>query len=265
MILTDKFGNKYECNFNFDKCNTLILSGGAIKCLYFLGALHRLKDINFKYYAGTSCGSIVSTLLCIGYSPYEIFNQFVKSYKNEITTALNFTMQNIHQMFLGKSISPDITFEELFKINNKELAFVATNITKLKEEIFCRKTHPNTPIMVAIEMSCSLPIIFPIAKYNNDVFVDGVFFDNFPIKLCKVFNDSNNVLAISTKTSHFNKTSLLKFYQNPCKFKIIFIPDPINKYFYVSKEDQFLMFVTGYNYINDNIIKCEKIKRRNSL
>lgn len=249
----DKFGNTYYCDFKFGGCNTLILSGGGEKCVYFLGALTRLKNLKLKYYAGTSCGAIVSSLLSIGYSPVEIFKRLLKTPKNLfITKTLDFVLENVENMFEEKGLSKNITFQEFTLKTGKQLAFIASNLTKLKEEIFCVQTHPNTPVVVAIKLSCSLPIIFPIAKHNNEIFTDGIFFDNFPIKLCNIFEKRYKVVAITTSSSHYDKR-LLQYYSNPDVFKIIIIPDLFNKYFSASREDKFCMFVSGFNYVDENI------------
>lgn len=263
----DKFGTKYTCDFDFKDCNTLILSGGALKCIYFLGVLFNLKKElpSFKYFAGTSCGTIIVTLISIGYTPYEIFQIFNKTTKNlklSLSKTLETTINILESMFEKKGFTKDITFKQFEICTGKQLAFIASNISKLKEEILCSVTHPNTPIIIAIKLSCSLPIIFPTSKWNNDIYSDGIFFDNFPIKLSKLFKYSKKVIAISTLNSHYDKR-ILEYYKNPDIYKIILIPDLIKKYFFATPEDLFCMFVSGENYIKKNL--SIKRKRRNSI
>ena len=62
---------------NYD---TLILSSGGVKGLYMLGALYYFsekKSTSFKKYIGTSVGAIISYLLAIGYSPFEILSTLI--------------------------------------------------------------------------------------------------------------------------------------------------------------------------------------------
>lgn len=262
----DKFGTHYYCDFDFKDCNTLILSGGALKCIYFLGVLYEINQKNFRYYAGTSCGTIIVSLLSIGYTPFEIFKTFVskiKSTKISLSKSLEMVINTLEEMFEAKNIQKNITFKQFEIKTGKQLAFVASNITKLKEEIFCIDTHPNTPVITAIKLSCSLPIIFPTSKWNNEIYSDGIFFDNFPIKLTKMFKRTKKVIAISTLSSHYDKR-IKEYYKNPGIYKIILIPDIIRKYFNATIEDLFCMFVSGENYIQNNRAILKK-QRRNTL
>lgn len=259
----DKYGIDYKCDFDFKGANTLIMSGGALKCIYFLGSLFEIYSVTqFKYFGGTSSGAILATLLCIGYTPVEIFKKIVTTPKcGQITKTLDYTVQNIEKMFIDKNISPNITFEELFLLTGKELAFISSNVSKLREEIFSKYSHPNTKVITAMKLSCSLPIIFPVCKLNNDIFIDGIFFDNFPIKLSKIFKNSTKVVCITTTSSHYDRR-ITEFYKHTNIYKIIMIPDCDNNYFCEKKEDKFLMFVTGYNYILENINKSTKRRKR---
>ena len=57
--------------------NILVISGGGMNAVAFLGALTKLKEleiiVNPEIYCGTSAGSILSLLLSIGYSPSSIY------------------------------------------------------------------------------------------------------------------------------------------------------------------------------------------------
>lgn len=264
-LFKDKYGIIYECDFNFKDCNTLIMSGGAFKCIYFLGSLHKIcTKTEFKHYAGTSCGAILATLLSVGYSPLEIFKKLLKiKVTLNITKSLEYTIQIVEEMLEEKNISKKVTFEELYLKTGKEIAFVSSNVSRLREEIFSKYTHPHTSVILAMKLSCSLPIIFPISKYNNDIFIDGIFFDNFPIKLSKLFTGTKKVVCITTSSAHYDRR-VTAFYKFPSIYKIIMVPDIYNKYFWVSREDKFCMFVSGYNFVEEYIHKPIR-KRSNTL
>lgn len=260
----DKFGINYICDFNFSGCNTLILSGGAFKCTYFLGALSRLNNLKFKYYAGTSSGAIIITLLSVGYTPIEIFKELYKTPEDlSIYNTLDFVLLKVEKLLEKKGLIKNITFKDMMLQTGKQVAFIASNISKLREEVFSAETHPLTPVIVGLRMSCSLPIIFPVAKYNNDIYSDGIFFDNFPIKLSNFFNKTYKVIAITTSSSHYDKR-ITNYYSKPDIYKIIIIPDYNHNYFHLKSEDKFYMFITGFNYINDHICNQDTV-RRNSI
>lgn len=268
MEFVDKFGVEFTCDFNLNDCNTLILSGGALKCITFLGALYRIEYILNKiiYYAGTSSGSVVATLLSIGYSPVYIFKIFYSQKSVPVCDSLDLVLSNLKILFRKKGIDPNITFKQLFELNGKYLAFVTTNVSKLNEEILCHITQSDMPVLIGIKLSCSLPIIFPIAKYNSYIYADGIFFDNFPIKLSNMFPFKKSVLAITTLNSHYDKR-LHKFYKNPKIYKILMIPDNVKKYFNATKDDKFCMFSRGFNFCDESIKYCKKYKicRRHSI
>lgn len=271
MFFKDKYDLKYECDFDFKGCNTLILSGGAYKCIYFLGALDRIKKLEYlknlsglKYFGGTSSGALIITLIALGCSPYELFSELLKDRHENITKLLDIALNVVKKKLAERSMDENITFKEFEAMTGKQLAFVVSNISNLREEIFCMQTHPDTPVITGIKLSCSLPIIFPVARYNNSIYTDGIFFDNFPLKLAKLFPKSYKVICITTLSSHYDRR-MKEFYNNTKIFKIILVPDHIRKYICVSKEHKYRMYVTGYNYVNKHIIKDKKHKRSNSF
>src|SRR5271156_5786165 len=101
---------------NFD---TLVLSGGGIKGLAILGALHYVHDqlkvfTNFKNYVGTSIGSIICYLLIIGYTPLELLLYFFSTRFDEDLTfnminffkgdgAVSFSLIETHLITLTKN------------------------------------------------------------------------------------------------------------------------------------------------------------------
>lgn len=268
LYFKDNFDKTFKCDFDFKQSNTLILSGGALKCIYFLGALSRIyntKLVNFKYFGGTSCGAVLCILLSAGYSPVEIFNEFFKQKtKNiNITKSLEKTCKLVEDMLQVKNINKDVTFGGFFDITGNDVAFVTSNVSQLREEVFSRYTHRDTEIVKAMKLSCSLPVIFPITTHNNEIYADGIFFDNFPIKLCKLFKKRTKVVCITTASSYYDKR-ITEYYKNPDIFKILLIPDKTSKYFWLNREEKFLMFISGFNFVDENITK-RKTVRRNSI
>ena len=64
----------------------LCLAGGGIKGAAHIGALKVFEEENIKFdcFAGTSSGSIVATLIALGYSVdemYQLFKKYAKSIK----------------------------------------------------------------------------------------------------------------------------------------------------------------------------------------
>ena len=57
------------------------------------------------------------------------------------------------------------------------------NNTQKKLEMLNYETSPDIPCLIAIRMSCNLPLIFDRFKYMDSYYLDGGLIDNFPIHL----------------------------------------------------------------------------------
>jgi NTE family protein len=193
-----------------DKIDTLVLSGGGIKCLSILGALSYLietgiiedgfKDIKKIHY--TSGSSIFTFPLLFGFnigSAIEIFKDVdwskidltEKMSINNLFTNFGFTDTETYnyvlEVFLeNKGIRKDITLKEVYEINKIELNFNVVNVTKDKYESLNYINSPDLPIIKAIRMTSNIPILFKPIEYNGDLFVDGGLIENIKYEeLCK--------------------------------------------------------------------------------
>jgi predicted patatin/cPLA2 family phospholipase len=183
----------------------LCFSGGGMKGAAFIGAMKKLEKnniINFadiNLFVGTSVGSIIAYFLNIGLTLVEI-EEFILTFNfakinNDDVDCINL-LQNYGlndgeraKLILSKFLElkfgvSDITFEELYKLTNKKIIIISTNITKGCEAIFSVDTTPLYSVILAIRMSISIPIIFTPIIYNNDTYVDGGLSNNFPINHC---------------------------------------------------------------------------------
>jgi predicted acylesterase/phospholipase RssA len=194
--------------------DTLILSGGGLLILSIAACLERLdSQLNFKTiksYHGTSTGSIMSFLLCIGMSPSSIvkilgsFN-FEKIMhiqpeniidlmeKTGILSTKNIT-EKLKLVCLSKYNKEDITFAELYEETGKELNIYTTNFTKQKCRIFNHNNSPDVSVLLAIEMSCCVPIIFEQIEFEGDIYVDGGLCAHFPTP--KTLTEGSKVFGI---------------------------------------------------------------------
>ena len=197
------------------KFTKLVLSGGSIKGFSQLGAIQYFSDkgqLDIDTYVGTSCGSITGYLLSIGYTPTDIITYVcTKNCMKELVDELDFTMllngkglakfnlqQIIEKMTIDK-IGHLITFGELREKFNKTFICTSYNLTKRKTEYFGPDTHPQMPCVIAIRMSCGIPLIFPKYKYMNCYYIDGGVSDNLPLEL--VDKDNNTVLGLNLQTA----------------------------------------------------------------
>jgi predicted acylesterase/phospholipase RssA len=82
-----------------------------------------------------------------------------------------------------KKIGILLTMEDLYKQFNKKLVVVTYNDTLQKSVYIDHKSHPNLACITAIQMSCSIPLLFNDFKYMGNHYIDGGFANNFPIDI----------------------------------------------------------------------------------
>lgn len=200
----------------------LSLSGGGIKGVAHIGAIKAMEEENIKFDAisGTSSGSIVATLLAVGYSAEEIY-KFFEKYAKSITYV---DLKNIFKIIVGlifrqrliiDGLNSGIKIEKLIntsckckKINNisdikKELMIPAVDAKTGKVFIFnsCNLDYENNlekyiskiNIGRAVRASCTYPLIFSPCpyfdtntgkKYKNDC-------SNLRCKIQRILNISD--------------------------------------------------------------------------
>ena len=211
--------------------DTLVIAGGGLKGFAMVSSIKQLLNFkiiklkNIKNYYGTSVGSIISTLLAIGYSIDELLT-FIDKFNFEklsddididnlftdfgISTGKNI-MTVVQFLFNEKINKNDISFIELYNMKNITLNIIATNITDMIEEVFNHNTNPHMSIMTAIRMSIAVPIIFTPVLFNNKLYLDGGLVNNFPINHVK----TDKFIGITTNFKNkSNNDSLMNFIFN---------------------------------------------------
>ena len=100
----------------------------------------------------------------------------------------------------------DITFKELFELTNKKLIIIGTNLTKGCETTFSVDHTPDFSVIIALRISCSIPIIFTPVTINGELFVDGGLVNNFPINYCS----KKSTIGFYVKNAHNNVIDSVK-------------------------------------------------------
>lgn len=199
-ILDNEINNLLERKDIKKVKNILVLSGGSIKGISQIGALHCLKKNNMLDHintiAATSAGSMVGMLYSAGYQPMELF-KFMKLINLE--QAKKIDAQNmitkyglddgtrimliLQKLISAKNYSIEVTFKDFFKKTNINFIVTGTCINDKKIYYFSHANYPNMKVLDAIRISISLPILFTPCLYEGKIFIDGGCIDNFPIHL----------------------------------------------------------------------------------
>lgn len=209
------------------KIDTLICSGGGVKGISYIGVLKALKELrntdenilDIKTVCGVSIGSLFGLLYIIDYDPIELENEilelnFLKFFNIKLENLINkFGIDSgkritnwIGNILEKKNIKKNITFDELYKMNNIHFKVLVTNLNTYKLTTFDYINTPKLKIIKAIRMSMSLPLIFTAEKYKDQIYVDGALVDNYPIHYYD--NNLDNVLGIKLLSHQIEDTNL---------------------------------------------------------
>lgn len=189
--------------------DTLVFSGGSMKGLCILGALQYCYDKNLisgiKTLIGTSIGSVIAYLIAIGYTPSEImvyicthsiFKDFpcidiLSMVSGDGAISFMPIFEHFERITIDK-VGQLLTLQDIKIKFGKDLIITTYNYTKKKMEYLSAENYPNMPCLVALRMSCSMPLLFNMYKYMDCYYIDGAICDNFPI-LYNIENTTDSV------------------------------------------------------------------------
>lgn len=189
--------------------NNIAFSGGGTHTLAFIGCIKYLEEhkklVDIKNVIGASGGSIIALLVVLNWS-YDSIYAFVKSELISFVDNLKFPLTSIFYLskqfgmndgndivklieaVLRKSnVDPNITFLDLSKRFGRNLIIATTNLTEKKIEYLSIDTYPEMRISTAIRMSVSIPVLFTPVKYYEDLYVDSLIYNNFPVNFFEQF------------------------------------------------------------------------------
>jgi NTE family protein len=74
--------------------------------------------------------------------------------------------------------------EELFHKTGIELHIMVTNVNVFEPVDVSYKTHPGWSLVDAVHSSCAIPVLFKPISIDGNLYCDGGFCVNYPIKHC---------------------------------------------------------------------------------
>lgn len=190
---------------------TLIMKGGGVKGLAYIGALKELeKYYDFYWFAGTSAGAITAALLASGYKTDEMENILREKNFSDFKDA-KWWMLPINLIFraglyqgntftiwieqlmskkcaeLAGLIGHQLKFEDLSKLPHKPRLTIyacrrdrADSLLKF-DSADTSQNIQECPVAVAIRSSMSIPVFFTPAKNHNMNVLDGGMRFNYPV------------------------------------------------------------------------------------
>lgn len=203
----------------------LVFEGGGIRGIAYAGAVTILEKKGVlqgvEKVAGTSAGSILALMVCLGYTSREIdsitFNLKIEKFNDGRGGLIgkykrlkryygiykgDYFGTWLEQLIKNKTGNPLLTFKQLDSLTKtnklfKKLYCIGANLTKQQTEIFSYETTPAIQLRTAIRISCSIPFFYqpvlldsnwmetknPVKGYNYQVYVDGGIVANYPINI----------------------------------------------------------------------------------
>lgn len=197
---------------NERKHHALIMKGGGIKGLAYVGALEVLSEhYNFDWYAGTSAGAITALLLASGFSVEELkvilqtknFNDFKDA--NVLRSIYNLaTKQGLYESYTFSEWIDNLLAEKLSSSTAIKLRHLPNRVSiyasrrDLPALVFDSNEEKSKDINAAYAARCSMsiPIFFIPQKSEGLNVFDGGMQNNFPVDILLKNNPKSTFLGL---------------------------------------------------------------------
>lgn len=266
---------------------SVVLAGGGVKGLAYLGVLKFLKEKealhHISTFAGCSIGALTCLLMILDY-PYNVLKTVMDNYD---ISKLNYPRMEciINDMCLddGNSLEKfvktfiknaghdeNINMKSFYEITGKKLVVSITDINSKKNILADYKNFPEMPVFLAVKISMCIPFVYKPVLYKNNFYCDGYLSCNFPVKyfdtkdtLCIYFSSEaskemnrSDILYNILKTPMFvNQQDSIK-YAKDSGFKVIelYTPKTIHSLnFRIDKSQKEILYEFGYDSIKNEM------------
>lgn len=181
----------------------LVLSGGGHNIIAMFGAVSFLKKQKYLDFDkitsidATSAGSLLAFAFMMGINEDELENYIINRPWEKV---FDVTPEIIFETFqkrglFGVSVFEEIlrpivktcgvelsiTMKELYDIGNIDFYIYTTELNKLEEVVIHHSTFPDMRVVDAIYKSCAVPPLFKPDIIDDNCYLDGGIFSNYPI------------------------------------------------------------------------------------
>jgi len=222
----------------------LIISGGGPTIIQTLGSLQYLYETAFIHvdkiesiYA-TSAGAIIAVIMCLKFEWQTIFDYIIMRPWNEVfpvnmssilDTYINKGMFNIatfekcmKPLFDAKDISCNITLLEFYEYSKVEIHFFTFEINVFELVDVSYKTHPDLSLLIALHMTCALPVIISPVFVDGKCFIDGGIMVNYPLNKCS-HSEKDEILGFKNKYENYNASNVIEANSSLLDFLLNFV------------------------------------------
>jgi len=201
----------------------LVLPGGGSNFFTFYGMIRQLYKENIWNYDTlsslhcTSCGSILAFIILLRLHWDEIDNYIIN---RPWDTVYTLTPEMYLEMIQTKGLidieylyifadpllktvewSNKITLKEVYDITKIDLYIYVTNYNTMTPYCFHYATDPDIPLLTAIYMSSSVPLLAQPLAWKDTYYIDGGLYYNNPIQQCIDLNSIDEILSFNISFS----------------------------------------------------------------
>lgn len=183
----------------------IVISGGGPTGFLSYGAAKHLAQHGFwshdniETIYGTSIGSLIGAMLCLKHEWDTLDDYIIKRpWEKVIVASLElfelFAQKGMAKMKLlddimqplleSKDLTIGITLREFYEYSRISLNVFTVDLNKFEKVHLSHATHPDLPLMDAIKMSCSMPVLFQPIVRDGCCYVDGGIMVNYPLREC---------------------------------------------------------------------------------
>jgi predicted acylesterase/phospholipase RssA len=222
----------------------LVISGGGPTMIQSLAAIEYLENKNFinmkeiETIYGTSAGAIVAVLISLKYD-WETINDYIikrpwqdvfpikaQNILDSYSKKGLFDNKTIEKCFKplldAKDLSLGITLEEFFNYSKVEIHFFTFEINHFQLEDVSYLNYPKLPLLVAIQMTCGLPVLVTPVCLEKKCYIDGGIVCNYSLKYC-VESGKKEEEILGLKNTYEQDDSLIDDDSNMMDFIMSFL------------------------------------------
>ena len=267
----------------------IVFSGGgpiSISVYGILQVLHEAKFWNMdniETIYGTSAGGMLAIILCLKFDWDIINTYFVKRPWHEafpfhisqcldVFTKKGFLDHSYFEIFFkplldAKNISLSVTMLEFFNYTNIELHLYSLELNDYKICDISYKTFPDLPLLKAIQMTSSIPVLFMPVCLEDKCYIDGGILNNYPLNYCiqdhpnveEIMGFKNDYSEDEENTKINSQSNLFEFVIRLCNQILFNIP--IQKIDKIPYEIMCKADIMGIDYFKQTLISEQHRKK----
>lgn len=201
---------------------TLVLGASILNATVYIGAYRYLYERghhkSIRNIHGTSSGAMVGFMLALGLTPDKMHSVLVEETAKLTVPRLNaarvmavwrlqgFLSEDFRRRIMRAALKTafpdleDIDFQTLAKLTGRNLVVCGLNVSKGALVHFSMETHPSMSVLLAIDISSCIPLVFAPVYYDRDMYLDGGIMNVLPtdaVKDCPL-----SILALYTPLDH---------------------------------------------------------------